>query len=291
MDLQINPTYSAIYGELVLALYPILLKTIPTTLLTQSLARFGTFLVLALTLGPFKDFLSAWSTIDSSIKATTHGLLNLVHVISSYLSYKDLPAGTAVSLFYTYPIMILLGKVLFFGEKVPAIAFLFLVIALIGVYFVASSHIQTSYDENFDKNKIRGIFSALLAALTETLIYFLVRENPTKSPFFTLNNLYPAGFATLLAYSFFNKKQVDTKASTWLPLLTFNAILGFSGYMLRFFSIPKLQTIIFSMLSFVGVMAAYGWGMIFADEKPTKQGLIGGGLIATSIGLMRYFAI
>ena len=291
MDLQINPAYSAIYGELVLALYPILIKTIPTTLLTQTLARFSTFFILALSLGPFKDFLSAWNTFDSSIKATTHGLLNLVHVTSSYLSYKDLPAGTAVSLFYTYPIMILLGRVLFFNEKVPKIAFLFLAIALIGAYLVASSYVQKSSDGTFEKNKIRGIFSALLAALTETIIYFLVRQNPHKSPFFALNNLYPAGFASLLAYSFFNKKQVDTKSSTWLPLLAFNAILGFSGYMLRFFSIPKLQTIIFSMLSFIGVMAAYGWGMIFADEKPTKQGLIGGGLIATSIGLMRYFAI
>jgi drug/metabolite transporter (DMT)-like permease len=290
MDLQINPTYSAIYGELVLALYPILLKTIPTTLLTQTLARFGTFLVLALTLGPFKDFLSAWGSFDSSVKATTRGLLNLVHVTSSYLSYKDLPAGTAVSLFYTYPIMILLGRVLFYGEKVPTVAFLFLIIALIGAYLVANSHIKSDSDSS-NKNKLRGIFSALLAAFTETIIYFLVRENPAKSPFFALNNLYPAGFATLLAYSFFNKKQVDTKSSTWLPLLAFNALLGFSGYMLRFFSIPKLQTIIFSMLSFIGVMAAYGWGMIFADEKPTKQGLIGGGLIATSIGLMRYFAI
>lgn len=293
MDKLLNPTYSAIYGELVLALYPILIKTIPTTLLTQTLARFGTFFALGLTLGPFKDFLTAWDSPETAIRSFTHGILNLVHVASSYLSYKDLPAGPAVSLFYTYPIMILLGRVLFFNEKIQPIAYLFIAIALIGVYFVASSQHKKEESNNtgFTKNTLRGIGGALLSAFTETLIYFLVRENPHKSPFFAINNLYPSGLVTLLGYSFMNPSQVDTKPKTWIPLLAFNGILGFTGYMLRFFSIPRLETIIFSMLSFIGVMAAYIWGLLFADEKPTVQGLFGGGLIATAIGLMRFYKL
>lgn len=291
---KINPTYSAIYGEVVLALYPILLKTIPTTLLTQTLARFGTFFILGLSLGPFKDFLSAWNTPTSAVKSLAHGILNLVHVSSAYLSYKDLPAGPAVSLFYTYPIMIIIGRVLFFNEKIPPIAYVFIGIALIGVFLVASSQQDTKSDKNiegFTKNTIRGISSALLAAFTETLIYFLVRENPTKSPFFAINSLYPSGLAALLGYSFMNPSQVDTNPKSWIPLLAFNSILGFTGYMFRFFSIPRLETIIFSMLSFIGVMTAYVWGMIFTNEKPTIQGMLGGGLIATSIALLRYNSI
>ena len=292
MDLKLNPTYSAIYGELVLALYPILIKSIPTTLLTQTLARFGTFFALGLTLGPFKDFLAAWATPVTAFRSLTHGILNLVHVASSYISYKDLPAGPAVSLFYTYPIMILLGRVLFFNEKIPSIAYLFIAIALIGVYLVASSQQQNKSDDNsFTKNTLRGISSALLSAFTETLIYFLVRENPHKTPFFAINNLYPSGLAALLGYSFMNPNQLDTKPTTWGPLLAFNGILGFTGYMLRFFSIPRLETIIFSMLSFIGVMAAYIWGMLFANENPTIQGILGGGLIATAIGLMRFYKL
>lgn len=289
---QLNPTYSAIYGELVLALYPILIKTIPTTLFTQTLARFGTFFALGLTLGPFKDFLSAWNSPESAFRSITHGILNLVHVASSYLSYKDLPAGAAVSLFYTYPIMILLGRVLFFNEKIPSIAYLFIAIALVGVYLVASAQEKpNTKEEGFSKNTLRGFGGALLSAFTETLIYFLVRENPHKTPFFAINNLYPSGLAALLAYGFMNPTQVDTQPKTWGPLLAFNGILGFSGYMLRFFSIPRLETIIFSMLSFIGVMAAYIWGLLFAQEKPSLQALVGGGLIASAIGLLRYFAI
>jgi len=292
MDSKLNPTYSAIYGELVLALYPILIKSVPTTLLTQTLARFGTFFALGLTLGPFKDFLAAWGSPETAFRSLTHGILNLVHVASSYLSYRDLPAGPAVSLFYTYPIMILLGRVLFFNEKIAPIAYLFIAIALIGVYLVASSQEKkVDNGEAFTKNTLRGIGGALLSAFTETLIYFLVRENPHKTPFFAINNLYPSGLAALLGYSFMNPSQVDTKPKTWAPLLAFNGILGFTGYMLRFFSIPRLETIIFSMLSFIGVMAAYIWGLVFANEKPTMQGIVGGGLIATAIGLMRYFEL
>jgi drug/metabolite transporter (DMT)-like permease len=293
MDAKLNPTYSAIYGKLVLSLYPILIKTIPTTIFTQTLARFATFFALSLSLGPFKDFLSAWSSPVNALRSTTHGILNLVHVASSYLSYKDLPAGAAVSLFYTYPIMILLGRVLFFNEKIPSIAYLFIAIALVGVYLVASSQKQNPDNKNpeFTKNTLRGISNAFLSAFTETLIYFIVRENPQKTPFFAINNLYPSGLAALLAYGFMNPTQVDTQPRTWVPLLAFNGILGFTGYMLRFFSIPRLETIIFSMLSFIGVMAAYIWGLLFAKEKPSLQGVIGGGLIASAIGLLRYFAI
>ena len=185
--------------------------------------------------------------------------------------------------------MILLGRALFFNETLPPHAIIFFTMALIGTYLVTTSHHQATEPGSRWK-AIRGIAGALLAAFTETLIYFFVRSHPSRSPFFTLQHLYPSGLAVLLLYSFFNRSQVDVKRSTWLPLIAFNALLGFSGYILRFFSIPKLPTIIFSILSFVGVIAAYIWGIIFAGEKPNFGALSGGVLIATAIGFLRYFA-
>lgn len=305
MDLPINPSYSAIYGELVLALYPILIKTVPTTLLTQTLARFSVFPALAAAVGPPGEWAEAWGSPSRAAFSMAHGLLNLVHVAASYMSYQDLPAGMAVSLFYTYPIWILIGRAVFFNEALPAHAVLLIGMAIVGTYLVstagpaaskesftssstADGHLAAEEKAAATSKLRRGIAAALLAAFTETLIYFFVRGHGTKSPFFTIDHLYPGGLAILLIYSLFNQKQVDSKRSTWLPLIAFNALLGFSGYVLRFFSIPKLSTLVFSMLSFIGVMAAHGWGVLFAGESLNVQSLVGGGLIAGAIGLLRW---
>jgi drug/metabolite transporter (DMT)-like permease len=287
---DINPTYSAIYGELVLALYPILIKSVPTTLLTQTLARFSVFPLLAASLGPWSEIREAWGTPSAAAFSAAHGLLNLVHVGASYLSYQDLPAGSAVALFYTYPIMILVGRALFFNEALPAHAILFFAMALIGTYLISTGHHEEAKTSEKKWEILRGIGAALTAAFTETLIYFFVRGHGEKSPFYTIQHLYPAGLLALLAYGAANPRQVDSRRGTWLPLIAFNALLGFSGYIFRFFSIPKLSTIVFSMLSFIGVMAAYGWGMLFAGEVPSAKGLSGGGLIAGAIAGLRYFS-
>ncbi len=283
----LNPTLSSIYSELVLSLYPILIKLAPTTLLTSTLARFIVFPILALTAGPFKEFLDIWGNAESATYGFLHGLLNLVHVGTSYISFQELPAGTAVSLFYTYPIMILLSRAIFANESLPSYALIVFTLALIGAYLVATSHYEESDTQEHKRKSLRGIIAAITAAITETFIYFFVRERSNRTPFYTLNHLYPGGLIVLLIYSLFNKKQLDTRRSTWLPMIGFNALLGFTGYLLRFYSIPKLPTLLFAALSYIGIIAAYIWGIIFVGEKPTLKGVVGGSMIATAIAILR----
>jgi drug/metabolite transporter (DMT)-like permease len=133
---------------------------------------------------------------------------------------------------------------------------------------------------------------AIMAAITETIIYTFVRSNKlaAASPFYTMNHIYPAGLVALILYSLTSTKEtLSTSKIGWTKLIAFNAILGFTGYLARFYSIPKLHVIIFSLLSFIGVLSAYTWGAIFTNELPTKQGVLGGLLIASSIGFLRYF--
>ncbi len=57
-----NPTVAILYSELVLSLYPILIKSVNTNIFTQVLARFLVFPTLALTFGSTKDFSAIWSS-------------------------------------------------------------------------------------------------------------------------------------------------------------------------------------------------------------------------------------
>jgi drug/metabolite transporter (DMT)-like permease len=291
----INPSIAVIYGELVLSLYPIVIKTVNTNIFTQTLSRFLVFPILALAFGNITDFTKIWGNPFESFAAILHGLLNLGHVLVSYISYKSLPTGTAVSLFYLYPIFNIIIASIGFNESFPPIVLLLISLAMIGTYLIASSHLEKNKDDpiKYKKSKI-GIIAGILSALTESIIFYFIRSNTdaSKSPFYTINHLYPAGLAVLSLMGISSDKNLlDTSPTNWMKLIGFNAILGFTGYIARFYSIPKINTIMFSMLSFIGVISAYVWGQIFTKEEITKRGVLGGLLIASSISIARYFEI
>jgi energy-converting hydrogenase Eha subunit C len=42
-------------------------------------------------------------------------------------------------------------------------------------------------------------------------------------------------------------------------------------------------------MSFIGVAFGYAWTILFTEDKITMRALLGGGLIAGSIAILRYF--
>lgn len=265
-------------SEIVLALYPILIKLVPTNLWTQLLARFLVYTVLAGFLADWSNLQETWFTTSGSSTSLVLGFLTLLHVFLSYFSFSRLPAGESMSLFYTYPIWNLFGAMLLFGESFSLLHFGLVMISLVGVYFVTKK-------EEDDKNPMdwQGIAAGLGAALTESLMYLVVRTK-SPNPFYSILQLYPGGLLPLLAGIFIQKAPISTSGSVWLPLIIFNAFVGFAGYALRFYAIPKVSTIVFSLLSFFGVLASFGWGSLFADEKATPNSLFGALLIAGAAG-------
>jgi drug/metabolite transporter (DMT)-like permease len=287
-----NPTLSVLYSELVLSLYPILIKTVNTNIFSQILARFLVFPALAITFGSTYDFSAIWGTKEAFV-AILHNLLNLGHVATSYISFKNLHVGSAISLFYLYPIFNIIAGSLLFGESLSLTSLLIIAIAFIGTYLIATSHDTKSEPLDKTKKHNMGVVMGILAAITETMIFIFVRSSTDAqaSPYYTVNHLYPAGLALLLGYGIFNKNIVDTSPINWTKLLGFNALLGFTGYISRFYAIPKIPTLVFSLLSFFGVAFGYLWGILFTDDKPTLKGIIGGSLIAASTAILRYFQI
>jgi len=286
-----NPTVAVLYSELVLSLYPILIKSVNTNIFTQILARFLVFPALALAFGSAYDFKSIWGNPYEAFVGIIHNLLNLGHIASSYIAFKSLPVGTAISLFYLYPIFNIVASALLFGESLSLTAILLVGIAFVGTYLIATSH---KNKEETKENKYKhdyGVIMGILAAITETMIFIFVKSNTDaqSSPYYTVNHLYPVGLAMLLLFAIFNKNVVDTSTLNWTKLIGFNALLGFTGYVARFYAIPKIPTIVFSLLSFFGVTFGYIWGILFTGDKPTSRALIGGGLIAGATGVLRYF--
>ena len=285
----VHPTLSVIYSELVLSLYPILIKSVQTNIFTQILARFLVFPALALAFGSAYDFRAIWTNPYEAFVSILHNLMNLGHVTVSYLSFKDLPVGTAISLFYLYPIFNLIAGSVLFREELPLIAIPLIAIAFYGVYLIATSKTDDKTAKEQKKYNM-GVLMGILSAITETMIFIFIRSNTDAqaSPFYTVNHLYPVGLVLLAGYSLFHPNLVDTSSMNWAKLLGFNALIGFTGYIARFHAIPRIPTIVFSLLSFIGVTFGYLWGILFTNDKPTMRGIAGSTLIAATIALLRY---
>lgn len=295
-------TAAVFFSETVLSLYPILIKKVPTNLDTQTLARFLIYPVAALIVGGIKPLVNAYS--HGLTTNLLYGSVNVAHIASSYLAFQQLPAGIAMSLFYTYPLWNIIAGSVVFGEPFPWKLFPLVIVALAGAGLVAFS--RTSKEKEVGKQiNWTGVAAALGAALTETLLFLIVKSAKGETPFFSVHQIYLGGLPILLAYlayKYFNQpaidpKDVDAKSSsqidwswsTWLPLLAFNGFLGFTGYVLRFWSIPRLSTLLYSILSMFGVLAAFTWGHFLADEPIQGQGLLGATVLTAAIGGLRYF--
>ena len=173
-----NPTLAVLYSEFVLSLYPILIKSVNTNIFTQILARFIVFPSLALAFGSTYDFKSIWGSPYEAFVSIMNNLLNLGHIASSYTAFKTLPVGTAIALFYLYPIFNVLSAAVLFGETLSPLSILLIGIAFVGTYLIATERANKDTDKPIDSSTYKyGVIMGILAAITETMIFIFVRSN------------------------------------------------------------------------------------------------------------------
>ena len=308
-------------SEVALSLYPQLIKLIPTTIEIQVAVRCITYSILAII-----GYYTSNNTILSSIINNTSkrnifselsslssyivmGLVNIIHIISSYMCFNILSSGVGYSIFYIYPIFNLLGRSLFYNEKIDILNYIYIIIAIIGVYLIyknktntALETIQYENDKNsvneknlFDnlinnlnsKNTNIGIVSGIVSALTESIIYFMVKNDiVSASPFIQLLKTYLLGGILSIIYLIQKINYINLDYHYWITIILFNALIGFLGYLLRFITIPRLSTLVFNSLIFIGVIFSYLWGYILSNEDITYNNISGTILILMSILLI-----
>jgi drug/metabolite transporter (DMT)-like permease len=289
-EIRMMESIIVIISEIALSLYPILIKTVPTTLNTQLVSRFAVFTALAALMRP-SALLELWGTPGAAAHSTGLGLLTLTHVASSYYAFQQLPTGPAISLFYTYPMFNILAGAIFLGESVRWFDLLLIALAFIGVLCISYGTLGPEGpgpSPELEKKEInwRGISSALLAAITEVAMYFAVKTSKAQDPFYSTLELYPGALAAMMLLLGTKTIQpIDMSATTWLPMVIFNALIGFVGYNMRFYAIPKMSTSVFSILSYFGVVASFIFGWLFVKEVPTTLSMIGAALITIAASL------
>jgi drug/metabolite transporter (DMT)-like permease len=271
---------SKILSESLLSLYPVFVKNIDLPLHLQLWSRFITYIVIT---GFFVD----WGFIAKSLFSKNGLLLSfitIIHVYTSYRGFQLLESGIAYSLFYTYPLMILLVA----GEPINALMFL----AIIGVILLSNdlpsspkSIVKEGIQEDSEKTQSKnldntpmfpyeGYVMIAVAAATEAIIYFIVRAIHTTNNW---NHLFLSYFAGTFLFSFIGIQDIAkiTLTGTLSISLFINAIIGLCGYLLRFYATTRLSPSIYAPLSYIGIVMAYVYGLVFNQEQITLQKVIG----------------
>ena len=212
-----GPVLSKLVAESLTSLYPVIVKYIKLDILYQVWNRLLVYLLISLIFIDwnfiFKNFLNINSIILS--------IINILHIYFSYKGFLALESGISYSIFYTYPIMILLMAGISWNYKNVS----FISLAFIGVLLLNYSHYDnkteseedlsedssedlskdssrdssrdssedlskdSSRDSSRDSSKSKdsskkitiGILYILLAAFTEALMYFYVRRIKTDN--------------------------------------------------------------------------------------------------------------
>ena len=268
--------FSAIFSKLIaeglLSLYPIFVKNIGLPLSLQVWSRVFSYTAIS---AFFIDYPFVLQNLFSK-NGILLSLITLIHIYTSYRGFQLLESGVSYTLFYIYPILILL----FSKQGLHPV----MLLSLLGVFLLSYS---PAHDQPTDKSAIspapaneslawnpEGYIMILLAALTEALIYFVVRNIKTENSW---NHIFLSYFlgAGILSVGFSPQIFGMNLNSSLSWSLGINVVIGLFGYLLRFFAISRLEPILYAPLSYFGVFMAYVYGIFIQKDTITLQKILG----------------
>ena len=244
---------SKLLAEGLLSLYPVFVKNIDLPLPLQMWSRFAAYIAVA---AFFVDYKYVWNAIRTPLGLALMAV-TLVHIYTSYQGFLLLDSGPAYTLFYVYPMVILLLA----GE----LSFWLGAITFAGAFLLANAE------------SAEGVVMILLAALTEAFIYFLVKGLKTTNNWNHLFISYIGGAVLLSAFYF--TSLPDLLKPNLVSSLGINGIIGMFGYVLRFYSMSRLDVFWYAMLSNFGIFMSYVYGYVLNGEVVHPNQLVGSLLV------------
>lgn len=273
---------SKLLSECFLSLYPVFVKNINLPIFVQMWSRFISYIVIS---AAFVNYYYILKNIVSS-RGLALSLITTLHIYTSYRGFQLLESGISYTIFYLYPIMILIMS----GEKIHPI----MLLSLIGVYILSqtgdkkeSQQKKTNEDmQNYSSlsPKMEGIIMILGAAATEAAIFFAVRGLKTENHW---NHLFLSYF---LGAILFTIMLIGGGSSDWVSSSTItnifekrelylsiiiNAAIGLFGYLLRFYAMSNLSAHIYAPLSYFGIFMSYVYGVLINGDTITLSKIIG----------------
>jgi len=215
-------------------------------------SRFVSYILISFL---FIDHSYVWKQLISPLGIAL-SLVTLVHIYTSYMGFLLLNSGVSYTLFYMYPVLILLLS----GYTVP----LLVALTCLGIWLLSTT-------SQLDAYPYEGVVMISLAALTEAIIYFIIRAMPSKNAW---NHVFLSYFVGAIVLTGYLRSAITLEQGVGLSM-GINSILGLGGYLLRFYSMANLDVFTYALLSNVGIIMSYVYGYTILNEPITLQQAIG----------------
>lgn len=303
----IGPIISKVAAESLLSLYPLFVKKIGLDIPIQLWTRLLAYVIIS---AFFINKTFVYQSI-TSYNAIILGLINLSHVYFSYMGFKYLDSGVSFTIFNTYPFMILLMSNAPWNNAYLLALTGFAIFAYENyIHHSDKSDTKSRHNDIEEKEEkevekkgfkwhspfIFGIIMILLSAFTEALIYFFVKKVKTTNSWDHVFISYFLGaiiMSIYMSYIYFLKKDnlknevkdevkedfelnkdIDFNKRIMIALLL-NGILGALGYYFRFYAAYRLDSQIYAILSYIGIIMAYVYGIVLNNEKLSIYKIVG----------------
>ena len=183
-------------------------------------------------------------------------VVTIFHIYTSYKGFLLLNSGVSYTLFYTYPVIILMLS----GYTMPF---------LVGLAFLGAWLLSTT--SQLDSYPYEGVVMILLAAMTEAIIYFIIRNMPSKNAW---NHIFLSYLWGAIIFTAYLQPSFSFTSDVSLSM-GINSLLGLGGYFLRFYSISNLDVFTYALLSNLGIIMSYVYGYVLFKETISLPQFIG----------------
>jgi len=192
------------------------------------------------------------------------GVLGVFSMILFFQSIKFLGLGLSVSIRYLSPLFACVFAIFFLDEKVKPIQWLFILIALIGVFLI------NGFDQNISTI---GLLFALLSSISVGFIYVITSKIGNSESSLVIVNYFmilSLTFGGLMSLNYWVQPSLKE-----LILLLLSGVFGFFAifFMTKSFQNSKINIV--APIKYLEVFLAVTIGFFYFDEKYTIWSLVG----------------
>ncbi len=260
-------------SESVLSIYPIIIKLSTLSIELNTFIRLSSYFIIS-------AFFANWNIIKSIgfDKILILSIVNVIHVLTSYYGNRNLNISLATPIFYTYPFINLIFSILFLNETIPLSKFLFSIPILFAIFNLYKTNKITPNLQNFNL----GIPMIITSAITESILYILIKNINIGGNLW--NNLFITNFLGAILYGIYylyndgvseiKNALKDNKKKELINLILINIFVGFFGYSFRFYSIPLVQSYIYTIISYFGIIMSVFYSGLLNLETINQNKII-----------------
>lgn len=266
--------YNVLYvlGESIISIYPILIKLTTMDIPFNSFIRMVSYFIISALFANLQVVQSI-----GVFKLLSLAVVNIAHILSSYYGFRALNPSLAESIFYIYPFITILLNILVLNETISYTKFAF----LIPVIYCIFNIYKDNEIENSQQNFSLGIPMLIIAAITESLLYIIIKSvDMGANPW---NNLFASYALGAILYGIYYIKQtgvgnlidkIKTNKKEVSILVLANMLIGSFGYGVRFWAIPRIPSVTYSMFSYTGIFSTVALAFLLKLEKVSMTKIV-----------------